>query len=115
MIGLPKDAFCEMGAVEARIGASKPCSICESLHHRRLAEIYHAQLKNVGDLQLPPIPDDMTVSHFVVQPKSVDLKSICLRNGIQLGELLDYVVGDLPVYQGHRYVGKHRSRVFRHR
>jgi dTDP-4-amino-4,6-dideoxygalactose transaminase len=55
----------------------------------------------------------MTVSHFVVRTqKASDLKSICLRNGIQLGELIDYVVSDLPVYQSHKYVGKHRSRVF---
>lgn len=114
LIDLPKDAFCEMGAVEARIGSQQTIRYPQIVsHRRRLAEIYHAQLKNVGDLQLPPIHDDMTVSHFVVRTqKASDLKSICLRNGIQLGELLDYVVSDLPVYQGHKYVGKHRSRVF---
>jgi hypothetical protein len=34
----------------------------------------------------------------------------CRRQGVQLGELIDYEIPDMPSYQQARYVGERRSR-----
>lgn len=114
VIDLPKDAFLAMGGLESRIGL-RQCERYRSIveHRRKLAEIYHEKLEGVGDFLLPPRHEGMTVSHFVVRTShAAQIKSACLGQGIQLGELIDYDCADMPTYQDAKYFGLRRSRGF---
>lgn len=113
-IDLPDDVFEEMCGIEARVGKIQ----CERYHdiveHRRLlARIYRDGLNGIGDLILPPSHPGATYSHFVVRTKRVEeLKFYCLKNGVQLGELIDYEIPDMPSYVDAPYFGEHHSRAF---
>ena len=112
IIDLPKDAFINMGGVQSRIGLMQ----CERYHkivdHRRtIAEIYHTNLKGLFDFIMLPKHKGMTVSHFVIRTNYADIiKSKCLVNNIQLGELIDYDCSEIPIYKNAKYFGHYICR-----
>ncbi|MEQ8402144.1 MAG: DegT/DnrJ/EryC1/StrS family aminotransferase [Roseitalea porphyridii] len=112
LIDLPDDAFTAMGGIEARIG-SRQCGRYASIvaHRRRIAEIYHEELADTPELVLPPRHPEATISHFVIRTsRAEDLKAACLARGVQLGELIDYEIPDMPPYRDAPYYGQRRSR-----
>lgn len=114
IVDLPEDAFSAMGSIEARIGI-RQCARYDGVvqHRRALAELYHERLDGVGDLVLPPRDPGMTVSHYVVRTGQAErIKRQCLAGGVQLGELIDYDIADMPSYADARYHGEKRSRAF---
>ncbi len=114
IIDLPDDAFLYMGGVESRIGVIQCARYHKIVEHRRcIARIYHNNLTGISDFVMPPKHSGMTVSHFVVRTKHADLiKTACLQEGIQLGELLDYDCSEIPVYKNAKYLGKKKSKEF---
>lgn len=114
IINFPDDAFVAMGGVESRVGA-RQCQRYHSIvdHRRRLAALYHQNLRGSPDLRMPPTHDRSTVSHFVVRtPHASRLKKACLERGFQLGELIDYDCSAMPSYRGTKYFGGGRSREY---
>lgn len=114
VIDLPTDAFEEMCSIEARLGRSQ-CDHYHNIvsHRRKLASIYREGLDGVSDFVLPPNHEGATYSHFVVRTsKAEELKLHCLRNGVQLGGLIEYEIPDMPTYASAQYFGEHRSRIF---
>lgn len=114
VIDLPKDAFIGMSGVEARLGKLQ----CERYyriveHRRKLASIYREHLLDKKELILPSEHHDATYSHFVIRTKNAkQIMSHCLKNSVQLGELIDYEIPDMPTYKDAPYFGEHRSREF---
>lgn len=114
VIDLPKDSFNRMGGVESRIGL-KQCGRYRKIvnHRRKIAEIYHKSLTGVLDFMMPPKHKNMTVSHFVIRTKYAQrLKAECLRNNVQLGELIDYDCSEIPIYINTKYYGTKKSKQF---
>lgn len=114
VIDMPSDAFVAMGGAEARTGQRQTERYQAIVAHRRaLSALYHEALAGVGDLRMPPVADEATVSHFVIRTTHAEaLKAWCLRKGIQLGELIDYDCADMPTYRNAKYFGARRSRAF---
>lgn len=114
IIDLPDDAFEEMCGIEARVGKIQCGRYQDIIEHRRnLARIYREGLTGIGDLILPPSHPGATYSHFVIRTQRAgELKTHCLNNGVQLGELIDYEIPDMPSYVDTPYFGKHRSRAY---
>ncbi|NDE91692.1 MAG: hypothetical protein EB059_11275 [Alphaproteobacteria bacterium] len=115
-INLPSDAFEGLSAIEARIGQLQ-CSRYAYIiaHRRKIARLYFEGLGGVKELTLPENASGATWSHFVIYtPKAKDIIAKCLAHGIQLGELIDYDIIDMPAYQNAIYHGTHRAREFVH-
>ena len=114
IIDLPGDAFEEMCGIEARLGKIQCGRYMDIIEHRRkLAGIYQNGLDGIGDLALPPEHLGATYSHFVIRTQHAEeLKPYCLDKGVQLGELIDYEIPDMPAYVDAPYFGEHRSRAF---
>ena len=114
IIDLPKDAFIRMSGVGSRVGL-KQCERYYKIveHRRKLAKIYHKNLKGILDFIMPPKHKNMTVSHFVIRTKYAEhIKNKCLYNNIQVGELIDYDCSEIPIYKNAKYYGYKKSKQF---
>lgn len=109
-IDFPNDAFEDMCPIEARIGKMQCTRYADIVTHRRnLARLYAQGLQNV--VALPADESGATYSHFVIRtPHAATIKNYCLKNGVQLGELIEYEIPDMPTYQTAPYFGERRSR-----
>ncbi len=114
IIDLPDDAFVAMGKLQARIGIRQCDRYDEIVSHRRiLASIYHDLLQGCADFIMPPVHENATVSHFVIQTRQAEkIKEACRAYGYQLGELIDYDCSEMPTYKDARYLGEKKSSNF---
>ena len=113
-ITLPRDVFTEMSGFEARLGLAQ-CGHYEKIvkHRLKIAKIYRSLLTEVGDIEMPPYHTSMTVSHFVIRTAAKErLKKVCLENGFQLGDLIDYDCSTMKCYQNGIYFGTGHSKKF---
>lgn len=113
-IDLPADAFEALCPAEARIGLIQCARYDEIVAHRRkIAGIYLKELAGAKGLRLPQGAPGATWSHFVVGTKRAkEFVAQALARGVQLGELIDYEIPDMPVYKNAPYFGERRSRSY---
>ncbi len=65
-------------------------------------EFYHRELKDAGELVLPPVLADGIYSHFNIRVKNrAGFISAMKKRGVHVGkELFDYCIPDFKCYQG---------------
>jgi dTDP-4-amino-4,6-dideoxygalactose transaminase len=99
-VHFPPDAGDRMLPVEAAVGRVQLGRYAEIVRRReRLAALYHARLKDVPGIVLPPLVEGATYSHFVVRvPDRAAVMRELARHGIQLGQLIEYSLPHLPPY-----------------
>lgn len=113
-IDMPADALTAMSAVEARVGLLQ-CRRYGAIvaHRRKLARIYLDGLRDAKNIQLPEDKPGATWSHFTVRtPKARAIIETARRHGVQLGELIEYDIADMPVYKSAAYFGELRARAY---
>jgi len=102
-IHFPLDYLDRMLELEARVGLAQLRKYPEIVRRRREnAQYYDAQLCHKDGLTLPPLIEGATYSHYVVSVRNPCywLESL-QRAGIELGQLIDYVVPEMTSY--HQY------------
>ena len=99
-IRFPPDAEGLMTDVEAQVGLAQLAKYDEIVARRiDHARYYSAHLAGVERWQLPPLVDGATYSHYVVRvPDRGREVARFLRDGVQLGELIDYSVPHMKAY-----------------
>ena len=110
-VTMPSDARDAMSGVEARVGrvqcAKYPAIVA---HRQRLATIYHEALEDVAQLRLPPRSPGATYSHYAIFcPRAALVIEQLHKAGVQLGDLVEYHIPDLPAYQDAEVVGPRRA------
>ena len=104
-IDMPEDYLEGIGRVEAAVGL-RQLERYEAIvaHRRQIASVYDEALARVPGLTLPPLVEGATYSHYVVHTPARDaLIAAMARRGIELGELIEYSIPELPAYRS--YVG----------
>jgi dTDP-4-amino-4,6-dideoxygalactose transaminase len=93
-----------MTGVGARVGQAQ-CKRYASIvnEHRAAAACYAKCLQGIGDLELPPLVSGATYSHFVIRVKDAGtrrpLLNRSLARGVELGQLIEYSVPEMPAYR----------------
>jgi dTDP-4-amino-4,6-dideoxygalactose transaminase len=103
-IHFPPDYNEQMTAVEARVGIAQLKKYNHIvLQRRKNANYYFHELNGISKLELAPLIDGATYSHFTIRVpnKTLILKSF-LRKGIELGQLIQYSLPHMNMYS--RYV-----------
>jgi dTDP-4-amino-4,6-dideoxygalactose transaminase len=100
-IHFPPDHLQQMSSVEAQVGMEQLKKYPEIARRRReLARLYHAQLSNSPGINLPPLEEGTTWSHFSVRVgKREEVLRRLRQKGIQLGHLVEYSIPELPGYR----------------
>lgn len=108
-IDMPTDYLESLSSVEARVGRvqlEKYDTIIE--HRRKLAAFYHEQLQDISALQLPPLIEGATYSHYVPRVKNRDkVLQNGLRSGIQFGWLIEYCIPEMEAYYREEKISKY--------
>jgi dTDP-4-amino-4,6-dideoxygalactose transaminase len=104
LIDMPADHLEWMTAVGARVGQAQCKRYASIVHeHRTAAACYANCLRGIGGLELPPLVAGATYSHFVIRVKDArarrSLLNRSLARGVQLGQLIEYSVPEMPVYR----------------
>jgi dTDP-4-amino-4,6-dideoxygalactose transaminase len=90
-----------MSQVEARVGLEqlKKYDFIKT-KRREIASMYFDQLKVPKLWVMPPEIEGATYSHFVIRVPDRDrILALAARQGIQLGQLIEYSMPHLPAYQ----------------
>jgi len=97
----PPDYLKCMAAVEAQVGNEQIKKYQHIKARRReIASTYFDQLKTPDTWVLPPQVEGATYSHFVIRVPDRDrVMKLAARQGIQLGQLIEYSMPHLPSYQ----------------
>jgi len=105
-IHFPPDYLDRMIEFEAKVGLAQLCKYPEIVYRRQEnARYYDQNLQGLPELESPPLVEGATYSHYVVRvPDRQSMLRALQRRGIQLGELIEYSVPHMSVYQ--RYVGE---------
>ena len=100
-IDMPKDWQEGMGAVQAAVGIRQLTRYADIITRRRgTAAFYHKQLAGLPDIKLPPWAEGATWSHYTIRVKKrEELLRQALRQGIQLGWLVEYNIPDMAAYR----------------
>jgi dTDP-4-amino-4,6-dideoxygalactose transaminase len=101
LIHFPPDHVDRMTDVEARVGLVQLRKYPEIVAaHVAHAEFYDRRLRGATPWELPPIVAGATYSHYVVRvPDRAAVIRRLLREGIELGELIQYSVPHMPAYR----------------
>ncbi|WP_259781261.1 DegT/DnrJ/EryC1/StrS family aminotransferase [Aestuariispira ectoiniformans] len=107
-IDMPLDYLSGMSPFEAMVGISQISQYRDIVSHRRMiADHYRQNLMNVSNITLPDHVDGSTYSHYVVRTNDAARYLSSARDvGIELGELIDYFIPDLPAYKNHLSFGE---------
>lgn len=103
-IYLPKDFMELYGDVEARVGLVQleKYDIIKK-RRRSIAEYYNEQLQDLEGIELPPIIDGATYSHYVIRVKNRnELMEKMRRYGVQLGQLIEYSIPHMSAYMKYK-------------
>jgi dTDP-4-amino-4,6-dideoxygalactose transaminase len=106
IIDMPSDYLEGLTPFEGRVGAIQ-CDKLEIMqtHRKKIAGIYFKELNAIKEFQLPPQIEGVTYSHFVVVTTHAEqLCQFMLTKGVQLGELIDYNIPELPSYSEHTFL-----------
>ena len=100
-IVFPPDYLKCMAAVEAQVGYEQLKKYNQIKARRRdIASNYFDQLKTPETWVMPPQIEGATYSHFVIRVPDRDrVMKLAARQGIQLGQLIEYSMPHLPSYQ----------------
>lgn len=106
-IDMPDDYQVQMTDLEARVGIVQCQKYSKIVDHRRMiSAIYHGRLEGISSLKLPPMTAGATFSHFVIRsPLAPALRQLSLRDGYQLGEIIEYDIPSLASYSKCRKIG----------
>lgn len=102
-IDMPEDHLYWMTGVGARVGQAQ-CKRYTSIvnQHRAAAACYSNCLEGRKGIELPPLVAGATYSHFVIRVRNASARGPLLRRalarGVQLGQLIEYSVPEMPVY-----------------
>jgi len=100
-IHFPPDYMERMCLIEAQVGLTQLRKYAEIVERRREhARYYTEQLQGVPGLELPPLIDGATYSHYVVRVHDRDqtLKEMA-RDSVQLGQMIEYSVPHMESYR----------------
>jgi perosamine synthetase len=102
-IHFPPDYLDRMIALEAKVGLAQLRKYLEIVRRRRENARYYDQcLQNILDLEPPPLVEGATYSHYVLRvPDRRGMLKAFRRQGVQLGELIQYSVPQIGPYQRH--------------
>ncbi len=100
-IDMPADHLEAMTAVEARVGRAQLRRYREIVAARRSrARRYDESARDLPGLDLPPLVEGATYSHYVpVTEQRADLLRRARRHGVQLGEVVEYTVPSMRAYR----------------
>lgn len=103
-IYLPKDFMGLYGDVEARVGLVQLEKYDEINKRKRIiAAYYNEQLQDLDGIELPPIIDGATYSHYVVRVDNRDKLLEKMRKcGVQLGQLIEYSIPHMKAYEKYK-------------
>lgn len=103
-IHFPPDHLDRMIELEAKVGLAQLCKYREIVRRRQQnARYYDQHLQGIPSLELPPLVEGATYSHYVARvPNRKAVMDAMRRQGVQLGELIQYSVPHIPAYQGDR-------------
>jgi len=100
-IHFPPDYLRLLTPLEARVGLVQLRKYADIVDHRRAtAAYYDSHLQHVLGLTPPPLVDGATYSHYTVrvQDRPFWLTRLA-RAGVELGQVIDYVVPRWPAYR----------------
>jgi len=100
-IHFPPDYLDRMIELEARVGLIQLSKYPEIIRRRRgSAQYYDTRLCQVDELTLPPLVEGATYSHYVILARDRCRWLRTLRQaGVELGQLIDYVVPEMALYR----------------
>ena len=103
-IDMPSDYLERMCRIEARVGTAN-VSRYETIikNRRKTAKYYFEHLTDKPDFRLPPEVESATYSHYV--PLVDNRKHVVehmRKNGIQIGELIEYSIPHMKAYENHK-------------
>ena len=100
-IHFPPDYLDQMIELEAKVGLAQLCKYPEIVRRRQEnARYYNQHLQGMSGLELPPLVEGATYSQYVVRvPDCRGMLRAFRRQGVQLGELIQYSVPHMPPYQ----------------
>ncbi len=100
-IHFPPDYLDRMINMEARVGLAQ-LERYDSIVERRIETVkyYDQELRGCPGFELPPLIQGATYSHYVPRAENRDqLVERLLKEGIELGKLVDYVIPDTAPYR----------------
>jgi len=102
-IDMPADYLQQMTALEARVGRANITLYEKIIENRKAAARYYFNyFDDKPEFILPPQVPGATYSHFVVQvPDREKWLNKALRQGVQLGWLIEYNIPEMTAYGGH--------------
>jgi len=102
-IDMPADYLQQMTALEARVGRVNITLYEKIVENRKAAARYYFNcFDDKLEFILPPQVPGATYSHFVVQvPDREKWLDKALRQGVQLGWLIEYSIPEMTAYGGH--------------
>lgn len=101
IIHFPPDYLERLSEPEAAVGLVQLGRYDEIVRRRRdNAHLYHDRLADIPGLDLAPLVEGATYSHYVGRSADRDrlVKALAAR-GIQLGTLIDYSIPEMPAYR----------------
>lgn len=100
-ISLPADWLLGMSSAQAAVGRIQAgCYKAIVDQRRRAASYYDEQLQGISGITLPAPYEGATWSHYTILVKDRErLLKNALKNGIQLGSLIEYNVPDMAAYK----------------
>lgn len=103
-VHFPPDHLDRMLDVEAAVGRVQLRKYPENIAQRREnAAWYDRNLAPGLGITLPPIVEGATYSHFVVRvPSREEAMAFFAARGVEVGQLIEYSVPELPAYRGGR-------------
>ncbi len=99
-ISLPEDYNIKLTNIQARLGIEQLKKLPEILEkRRRIVKYYNSKLKDLQEIELPPIIEGASYSHYCPRVKERDyfLEQMAKR-GINCGYNFEYAVPDLKAY-----------------
>lgn len=103
-IDFPRDFGVHFGDLEARVGMVQLGKYPQIKQRRQqIAEYYNQQLQGVEGIELPPIINGATYSHYVPRVENRrEVMDRMRREGIQLGQLIEYSVPHMEAYRRYK-------------
>jgi dTDP-4-amino-4,6-dideoxygalactose transaminase len=103
-VDMPHDYLERMTAIEARVGLAQLSRYDEIIRTRQeMAALWREHLSATQGIRLPPATAGATWSHFpcLVENRTT-WKRMWHRNNLELGQVGDYCIPDMPAYQQYR-------------
>ena len=104
VIDMPKDWLVGMTGTEARVGLVQVQKYLEIVKNRREnAKIYQERLQKAEGLETIAYQEGATFSHYtILLKKRAAVMDALLKQGIQVGRLIEYNVPDMPAYRNRK-------------